>query len=265
MGEVAKEMRFDELQCPVCQMQPCIAIRTEEAAPVDQGVTDGLRWLSSAVAKDYADLDARVERDIVIQQEKEREQKERRKAELKKRRAEREAREAAEAAEAEAAVMAANEATQVAVPLKICANQQGEEGVGLLTQAEGKCAKLPETCSNGEAPAATGKVESSEGASEAPVTPEKIKADQSVSVETPGGPGTCLEALPSAPAGTLPPVKAPKAPPRLEPIPVTPDKAAIHGIIHDSPTTVSPGLSISNHPNVPPSPAYQPSPVPSAV
>jgi len=266
VGEVAKQMRFDELTaCPSWQMQPCCALKTEESAPVDEGILEGLRWLSSAVAKDYGELDARRERDMVLQKEKEAEEKRVRKEALKKKRAEREAREAAEAAEAEAAAMAAAEASQVAVPMNISPSQQSsgeqeqsgeanatskesmENGVEAHS-SEGTASETAKPEVAGVAPETPGKPLSDDP----PATPERIQAEPGVQAVTAITPSR-LE-LPAAPTGTLPPLKGP--PGRLEPIAVTPDKAAIHGVIQDSPThSPAQAFGISNHPNVPPSPA----------
>merc|ERR1711988_931007 len=146
--------------------------------------------------------------------------------------------------------MAANEQAQVAVPMKVSTTEQEDATAAPQPdEVKAKCEQDDEqACRETESEAKS--VES-----EPPATPEKIMADRSVSVETPPGlqAVTCLE-LPAGPTGALPPLKG--APPRLEPIAVTPDKASIQGVIQDSPSAKSPAvLSISNHPNVPPSPA----------
>jgi len=211
-GEMAVAMRFDELSAKKWQMQGCVALRTSDSVPVDSGVTSGFRWLADAVAAEYEALDDRVERDIVLQKEREKEEAAKRREERVRRREEREAREAAEAQEE---AMKASEQEQVAVPM-----------MAQPPQEEGQVVAVAGTDNP-----------------EPPSTPD-IRAEQQNSL-TPGDP--CIK------GGGLAPLKVPS---RLEPLAprvMTPEKPVVSKILQDSPTKES--QTITNHPNMPPSPS----------
>jgi len=235
--EVAKALKLDELNVSAWQLQRCTALRTAEMEEMDQRITDGLFWLQSAVSKDYSNLDARVERDIVLHKEKEAQIKAQKKAERERKKKEREER---EKAEEEAAALAEKEAEQekvAEVPMKPLGAPSDHSG---------------ESSAETTAPP------------DVPATPPKAAIAEN-EVATPGEPqqGTLEPVLPKpAAVGELPALKG--VPARLEPIQASPGftdaqtmppsplswKNPVAGVIQDSP--IGPSAPITDHPNVPP-------------
>lgn len=119
-ADMAKQLACDELQGS-WHLQKCTALRTAEDEAVDSGITDGLAWLSKAVANDFGNLDSRVERDIILQKKLETEANEKRKAERKARKEQREREADEEAAKLECCVPPVGVPEAPTTPLKTLA------------------------------------------------------------------------------------------------------------------------------------------------
>jgi len=233
-ADMAKQLACDELQGS-WHLQKCVALRTSEEQKVDSGITDGIAWLSKAVSNDFGKLDSRVEQDIILQKQLEKEANDKRKAERKARKEQRE-REAA-AAEEEAKKL---------------------EGGGVaLQQNPGEV--VPDSSRECCVPPVAAPV----AAPEAPATPPKTLAPGPAPAPATPGELPPLVGAPSTPSkGELPALRGVNKPARLEPlqgspgfsdpatVPQSPWKPPINGVIQDSP--IGPQARISDHPNVPP-------------
>lgn len=243
-GEIADKMRLHELKAAKWQMQGCVAIKVREEDAVHEGVTTGMRWLCDAVTKDYDRLDDRVERDVLAQQQREAAEKARKKAEREARQRKREEDAAREAADE---AMKANEADQVAVPMKVSPTETARPPTEQTAEVHvGTAAETHAT-----APPAT-------SSAVAPATPIKEESPMAVEMRTPGQVDGTVEAATPGTGGSLPPMKAParldpvKPPARLEPVQTPEKQRPASELLQDSP--VKDAQSISSHPNVPPSP-----------